>query len=196
MKCCHRFKWERNGRVGGSMAGLTITWKKEDRGVPGRQCRCLSSLQGPRGSHWRTEPDCLQCMAQHKLDSKLTPLWQERMFFPLVTGETHFCQAEIIHLSSVAYIPASTASLQGKHDCRVHHSQMLSRNTSIFPGNHDAQKLQPVLLLGAEQQQQQQPKGRLKRWLEENGTRHWAVTFCIFRCHLQFRFASPSHRLH
>lgn len=28
-------------------------------------------------------------------------------------------------------------------------------------------------------------KGRLKRWLEENGTRHWAVTFCIFSSGLQ-----------
>lgn len=154
------------------MAGLTITWKREDRGVPGRKCRCLSLLQGPRGSHWRTEPDCLQCMAQHKLDSKLTPLWQERMFFPLVTGETHFCQAEIIHLSSVAYIPANTASLQGKHDCIVHHSHMLSRNTSIFPGNHDAQKRSLYCCLvqsSSSSSQKADWKGEWKRMVPDTG---------------------------
>lgn len=80
-----------------------------------------------------------QCITQHQPDTKLTHLWQEKIFFSPVTGEgTYFCQAEIIHLSSVAYIPAGTASLQGKHDCRVHNSHMLSRNTSIFPGNYDA----------------------------------------------------------
>lgn len=79
--------------------------------MPRRQCRCLSLLQGPVALTEAQESP--QCMVQHKPDTKLTHLWQERMFFPPVTGEdTHFCQAEIIRLSSVVYIPASLSSGQ------------------------------------------------------------------------------------
>lgn len=59
----------RDTRVKETVAGLTIRWRKEDRGVPRKQysprvpgVRCMSLLKSPCGSYWSTGPVWLPVM--------------------------------------------------------------------------------------------------------------------------------------